>query len=108
MEVCTSLAKTVFLLGSVASLVAGVAYSLVTVKANASVNVSVAANAAVDVDAVDKAKAGSKAKAKTAAKSKASAKKTTKAGTVKGKKTMNTINTVNKNVWRKASSLLGE
>ena len=107
-EVCTSLAKTVFLLGSVASLVGGVAYSLVTVKANARVNVDVTAKAAVDVNVGSKAKARSNAKAKTAAKSKAGAKKTTKAGTVKGKKTMNTINIGNKNDWYKASSLLGE
>jgi hypothetical protein len=106
MKVYTSLAKTVFLLGSVASLVGGVADSPVTVKANASVNVNVAAKAAVDVSLGSKAKA--KSKAKTAAKSTAGTKKTTKAGAVKGHKTMKTINTGNTNVWYKASSLLGE
>jgi hypothetical protein len=102
------LAKTVFLLGSVASLVGGVAYSLVTINATASINVGVRAEAAGSVGAGVKAKAESTAKAKSAAKSKASAKKTAKAGMVKGKETMKTINIGNKNVWYKASSLLGE
>jgi hypothetical protein len=95
------LAKTVFLLGSVASLVGGVANSLVTIKADASVNAHV--GAAVSLGSMAKAKSGTK----TVAKSKTGAKKTTKAGMVKGKETMKTINTGNTNVW-KASSLLGE
>jgi hypothetical protein len=98
------LAKTVFLLGSVISLVGGVAYSLVTVKATASLNVNVTARVVANVRRGSKAKAG--AKAKMAAQSKALTKKTTNGGSVKGK-TMNTINMFNKNVW-KASSLLGE
>jgi hypothetical protein len=86
------LAKTVFLLGSAASLFGGVAYSLVTIKANASVNVNVAAKATVEVGAGAKAKAKPKAKANTVAKSESGAGKTTKAVIVKGRKTMKTIN----------------
>jgi hypothetical protein len=108
MEFTTSLAKTVFLLGSVASLVGGVAHSLVTVKADASFDVDLKAEGAVHVDAGAKAKAKPKAKARTAAKAAVGTKKTTKVGPVKGKKTMKTINIGNKNVWSKASSLLGE
>lgn len=105
-KLCTSLAKTVFLLGSVVSLVGGVAYSLVMVKASAGLKVNVVAKTAMDVSLDTKAKASSKPK--TAAKSKALTTGRAKVGPVKGKKTMNTINIGKNNVWFKASSLLGE
>ena len=101
--------KTVFLLGSVASLIGGIATTPVTVKAKASVNVSVKAKAVVEVGAAGEAKAKSKAKATAVPKLKTAAKKTTKAKIVKGQKTMkNSVNIgVVKSVWRVASSSLG-
>ena len=100
------MAKTAFLLGSIVSLVGGVAYSLITVKASAGLNVNVMAKAAVDASLDSKAKASSKPE--TTAKSKALTKGTARGGSAKGKKTMNTVNVGQKNVWSKASSLLGE
>lgn len=108
MVVSTSLVKTVFLLGSVASLFGGIAIP-VTVKADGSLNVSVQAKATVKVGAKGRAKAKSKAKTTAVSKSKKAAKKTTEANKVKGQKAMkNSINIgVVKSVWRVASSSLG-
>ena len=86
-------------------MIGGVANSPVTVKANASADVIVRLSAAASVGG---AEAKAEAEPNTAATSNTVAKKATVANTAKGKEAMNSINTGNKNVGCKASSLLGE
>jgi hypothetical protein len=106
-DVYSSLAKTMVMLGPVASLVGGID-SPVTIKGDASVNVNVGAKAALKVGLGDKAQAESHGQPNKAAKSTASTKKTIKSEILKENTMKNLINSGNKNVWKKASSLLGE
>jgi hypothetical protein len=95
------------LLGSIVSLVGGIAKSPVTVKADASVSVSIKAKAALEIGASGRAKAKLKA-TKKVAKSGTAAKTTTKAKIAKGRKTMrNPVSLGKRSDW-KAASCLGE
>ena len=84
-----SLAKTVILLGSAASLIGGVAHVPVKVDASARINVTLEASL------------------KTAEKPKAITKRRVYSSTKKGKRTMKTIGKGSKYVWCKASALQG-
>jgi hypothetical protein len=83
----------VILLGSVASLIGGVAHTPVTVKAGATIDVTVKAKAQATLGVV--------------ANSKSITKKTTSAKIEKGKRAMKTINKGSRHVWCKASALVG-
>jgi hypothetical protein len=96
------------LLGSVVSLVGGIAESPVTVKADASVSVSVKAKGALEIGAACRAKAKLKATKKVAAKSGTAAKTTTKAKGAKGKEAMRDSVSLEKRSGWKAASCLGE